>query len=217
MKLKAQQYKDLSIKEFTKAADRYETSSAGIYYMCKNDYPEILEEIKSEDFNTLLDAGCGPAPMLTLLTRELPDKHYVGIDLTPRMIEIAKSKQLKNTELYIGDCENLPFDEDSFDIIICSNSFHHYPRPQDFFRGVEKCLKPGGRLILRDFGSSSKFVQWFVTKIEMPLVNKLGHGDVGMSTRREVECMCQEAGLIIEKFEYRKSFRLHCVARKKLQ
>ena len=34
----------MSIKEFTKAAGRYESSHAGIYEMCKKDYPDILED-----------------------------------------------------------------------------------------------------------------------------------------------------------------------------
>ena len=42
--MKNEEYKKLSIKEFTKAAGRYESSYAGIYEMCKKDYPDILEE-----------------------------------------------------------------------------------------------------------------------------------------------------------------------------
>ncbi len=38
--MKNEEYKKLSIKEFTKAAGRYESSHAGIYEMCKKDYPD---------------------------------------------------------------------------------------------------------------------------------------------------------------------------------
>jgi len=106
----AEEYKKLSISEFTKAAKMYDSDNAGIYEMCKDDYPPILEEIRKETFDTLLDAGCGTAPMLSLLVKEYPDKRYVGLDLTPEMIEKAKTKNLPNTELIVGDCENLPFE-----------------------------------------------------------------------------------------------------------
>lgn len=53
-----EQYKKLSIDEFTKAAAKYEGNHAGIYEMCKKDYPEILEELEQEPFQDLLDAGC---------------------------------------------------------------------------------------------------------------------------------------------------------------
>ena len=44
--MKNEEYKKLSIKEFTKAAGRYESGHAGIYEMCKKDYPDILEELE---------------------------------------------------------------------------------------------------------------------------------------------------------------------------
>ena len=39
----AAKYKELTIKEFSKVADIYETGHAGIYEMCKDDYPYISE------------------------------------------------------------------------------------------------------------------------------------------------------------------------------
>lgn len=87
------EYKDLSVKEFTKAAEDYETDKAGIYEMCKADYPDILFELEKEPWDTLLDAGCGPAPMITLLSEKYPDRHYTGIDLTPKMIESGQEKE----------------------------------------------------------------------------------------------------------------------------
>ena len=92
MALTDKQYKELSIKEFTQAAERYEGDQGGIYKLCKHDYPDILAEIEKAPFDSLLDAGCGPAPMLTLLTQKYPEKHYTGIDLTPKMIEVANGK-----------------------------------------------------------------------------------------------------------------------------
>ena len=65
--MKNEEYKKLSISEFTKAAGRYESNHAGIYEMCKKDYPDILAELEKESFRNLLDAGCGPAPMISLL------------------------------------------------------------------------------------------------------------------------------------------------------
>ena len=56
--MKNEEYKKLSIAEFTKAAGRYESNHAGIYEMCKKDYPDILEELEKEPFRDLLDAGC---------------------------------------------------------------------------------------------------------------------------------------------------------------
>jgi ubiquinone/menaquinone biosynthesis C-methylase UbiE len=215
MGLNKEQYKELSIREFTKAAAKYEGNHAGVYELCKKDYPDILEELEKEEFTDILDAGCGPAPMISLLAEKYPDRHYTGIDLTPAMIEQAKSKQLPHTDFIVGDCENLPFAENSFDVIICSMSFHHYPNPQDFFCGVKRCLRPGGRLILRDMTTDKKILQWLINHIELPIAHLFGHGDYKLASRNTVMECCEKAGLIVEKFEIRKGMRLHCVVRKK--
>ena len=214
--MKEEGFKERSIKEFTNAADKYETDRAGLYKMCKKDYPDILAEIEKEDFTDLLDCGCGTAPMLTLLKDKYPNKNYTGIDLTPRMIEVAKSKDMDNVTLVVGDCENLPFEDDSFDVIICSHSFHHYPNPQNFFNSVFRVLRPNGRLILRDSTSNSAFIRWTMNTFEIPIVNLFGKGDVHVYGKDEVNELCKNAGLTMELFEKRKSFRLHCVARKPL-
>ena len=147
--MNASDYKALSIKEFSRAAKVYETDEAGVYRMCRKDYPDVLTELEKEPFTDLLDCGCGTAPMLELLKKKYPDRHYTGIDLTPQMIEVAKAKRMPGVKLVVGDCEKLPFPDNSFDTVICCQSFHHYPNVQDFFNSVSRVLRPNGRLILR--------------------------------------------------------------------
>ena len=93
-------------------------------------------------------------------------------------------------------------------------SFHHYPDPQAFFNSVKRCLRPGGRLILRDMTSDSRIIRWVVNHIEIPLANKIGHGDVAMATREIVFGCAENAGQKVERFEIRKGMRLHAVIRK---
>ena len=209
----AQQYKELSIKEFTKAAEVYDGGHAGIYEMCKKDYPPILEELQKEPFEDLLDVGCGTGPMIELLTAELPGRNYTGLDLTPRMIQVATDKGLPNTTFIVGDAENLPFEDEGFDVVICANSFHHYPNPQAFFDGVARVLRPGGKLVLRDYTSFAPVI-WLMNHTEMPLAHLAGHGDVRAYTLKQVRAMCDEARLEVVALERRAKFRLHLVARK---
>ena len=210
----SKEYKALSVKEFTKAAEIYESDNAGVYNMCKKDYPDVLAELEKEPFTDLLDCGCGPAPMLTLLHEKYPEKHYTGIDLTPKMIEVAKRKNMKGVELVVGDCGNLPFADNSFDVVICCESFHHYPNVQNFFNSVYRVLRPGGRLILRDMTAKTALGRWFFNYIELPIINLTGYGDVHVYGVDEVRELCRKAGLKLETGEKRGFFRLHCVARK---
>ena len=208
-----QQYKSLTIKEFTKAAEIYESENAGIYEMCREDYPYISNELEKESYTDLLDCGCGTGPMISLLYEKDPTKNYTGIDITPKMIEVAKAKGLKGVKWIVGDCEDLPFEDSSFDVIICSNSFHHYPNPQRFFDSAKRVLKPGGRLILQDY-TAPKVILWLMNHTEMPLANLVGQGDVAAYSLDEVRTFCEHSGLKAEKLERGKNFRLHLVARK---
>ena len=87
-----EQYKQLSIKEFSEAAKTYDTNHAGLYEMCKDDYPQMLAELEKEPFFDVLDVGCGTGAVIALLNDKYPGRHYVGLDLTPEMIEVARTK-----------------------------------------------------------------------------------------------------------------------------
>ena len=208
-----EQYKQLSIKEFTSAAKVYETDHAGIYEMCKDDYPPMLAELERDLFNDVLDVGCGTGPVITLLHDKYPEKRYVGLDLTPAMIEVAQAKGLPNAEFVVGDAENLPFEDASFDAVLCSNSFHHYPNPEAFLREAHRVLRPGGKLILRDY-TSNDFVVWLMNTFELPLARLIGHGDVRILKVSEFRELTEAAGFTIKTLEAQKGFRAHLVARK---
>ena len=62
--------------------------------------------------------------------------------------------------------------------------------------------------------SDSRVIRWFVNHIEIPLANKIGHGDVAMATRETVFGCAERAELKGERFEIRKGMRLHAVIRK---
>ena len=211
----AKELKAMTLKEFEKAAEQFDNDDPSVYNLCRKDYPDILAELEKEDFTNVLDAGCGTGAVISLLSEKYPDKHYTGIDLSPKMIEVSMAKKAKNAKFICGDCENLPFDDNSFDVVTCSMSFHHYPNPVDFFRSCERVLRPGGRLIIRDMTANPIMLK-LINAVEMPLVHLLGKGDVACYDKKDFEKFCQKSGLKLELFEQRKGFRLHSVMRKEL-
>ncbi len=126
---------------------------------------------------------------------------------------MAKKKKLENTEFVVWDCEDLPFEDNSFDIIVCSQSFHHYPNPQKFFDSVARVLRPGGKLILRDM-HIWKLLSYFANFIELPILNWLGYWDVRIYTKSNIQKLCDKAWLTLENFEHRLWLRLHAIIRK---
>ncbi|MCM1326164.1 MAG: methyltransferase domain-containing protein [Bacteroidales bacterium] len=211
----SEEYKKLSLKEFDRAAVKFDDNDPSVYNMCRKDYPDVVAEAVREPFSDLLDAGCGTGAMLGMFKKDHPDKNYTGVDLSEKMIEVARSKNIEGIRFVAGDCENLPFPDNSFDVVTCSMSFHHYPNPERFFISLQRVLRPEGRLVLRDMASSSSLLMWFYNRIEIPLINKILHkGDVHVYTRTDIRRLCEASGLKLERYEVRKGFRLHCVVRK---
>lgn len=213
--VKREAYKQLTRNEFDRAAEKFDDTDPSVYNMCRKEYPDILEEVQRENFQDLLDAGCGTGAMLSMLCRDAPGKSYTGLDLSAKMIEVAQRKHLDGVRFTVGDCEALPFSSNSFDVITCSMSFHHYPNPDKFFRSAGRVLRCGGRLILRDMASSKGSIMWLINHVEIPLLARLlRKGDVHVYSREEIQALCDDSGLRLERYEIRRGFRLHCVCRK---
>jgi ubiquinone/menaquinone biosynthesis C-methylase UbiE len=70
-----------------------------------------------------------------------------------------------------ADSEHLPFADASFDVITCSNSFHHYPHQEAVVCEMRRVLRPGGRLMLID-GFRDNVIGWFVFDVIIAAVEK---------------------------------------------
>jgi SAM-dependent methyltransferase len=70
-----------------------------------------------------------------------------GIDLTPRAIDLTslRFEQLGlHSDLRIGDAENLPFEEGSFDVVYSWGVIHHSPNTETAIAEIRRVLRPGG-------------------------------------------------------------------------
>ena len=203
--------KNLTISEFTKKAESYD--SAGMFEMVKIDYDEIINEILNEPYNILVDYGCGTGELLNRLYKIDPTKRYIGIDITPEILEIARKKN-NNIEYILGDSEVIMTESNSVDTIICIHSFHHYTNPILFMENAKQSLKSGGRLILRDNSSNSIVKYLFMNFFIYPIYHLRGKGDFHFYSKKEITDMCNKIGMLPEKVEIRGGNKLHCVLRK---
>ncbi len=108
----------------------------------------------------VVDLGCGPATQLAQIASLNPDSEFVGIDLSPTMLESARSHVaacgLQNVSFSQGDITRLSqFSDHSVDAVISTMVLHHLPTREHLatcFHEISRILKPGGAVYLTDFG-----------------------------------------------------------------
>lgn len=104
----------------------------------------VLNKInKSIDF---CDAGCGNGIYLDYLKNKYRDINLYGFDFSEKIVEIAKSNT--GTDIKIGNLENAPFNNESFDLILCTQVIEHLLDDKKGISELYRILKKGGYLII---------------------------------------------------------------------
>lgn len=154
-----------------KGSFRYPTGKAGLEGLGYD--PEILrmlpEEVQASycgvgnpfrlgpihKGESVLDIGCG-AGVDTLVAAAMagPEGTVVGIDITSEMLQRAKANLgaavFENVRYEEASAEELPFPDETFDVVISNGAFNLVPDKPRALREVFRVLKPGGRLMMAD-------------------------------------------------------------------
>lgn len=108
----------------------------------------------------ILDVACGTGSALHQLARALPEHRYVGLDLSPFYIEVAKERSPDGADIaYVAaNGEAIPFDSGRFDAVTSVFLFHELPRRarRNVFAEMHRVLKPGGLLVIQDSAQASE-------------------------------------------------------------
>lgn len=104
--------------------------------------------IPSGSYKKALDLGCGTVEFYELVTEEV-GAEYTGMDLSPHMLEVGM-KKYKKINLIEGDAENIPFKDNTFDLVVCRGLIHHLPDPLKGCQEAYRVLKPNGIFIVSE-------------------------------------------------------------------
>lgn len=177
-----------TINQFDKWAATYDTGLWSRYFRIS--YATATSMI-SKNVSRALDVGCGTGE----LSFSILDKvnSMVGIDLAPKMIDIANSKKKwhsisdERLKFVVASVDRLPFEDDYFDVVFCLNSFHHYPDQKKALREMYRVLKKGGTMVLLD-----PFLDNFLRRLWCLLLNVLHkESDVVYHTKKEMSNLVQ--------------------------
>lgn len=125
-------------KEYHKT--REEKSASRLY----NDYlevPEMLKAVGNIKNKKLLDVGCGSG--IHIKKYEKKGAKCFGVDISQTMIDIAKEKN-PNIEFKVGTMIDLPYKNNSFDVVTMSLAVHYINDWTKIFKEVNRVLKKDG-------------------------------------------------------------------------
>ena len=105
----------------------------------------IKDNIKVNITDKLLDIGCG-----TGISTNYFKCKSTGIDNSKEMIKNGKGN------LIYGSYENLPFEDHSFDIILCITAVHHFINLQKFIDEIKRVIKPNNQIVITILKKSLK-------------------------------------------------------------
>lgn len=144
-----------NLRSHKKEAQDYESDKFEIYNdweqnRIKSNLDRVEETLETNGFTKrALDVGCGTGNMLRKLSPRFDN--VLGIDLSQEMLSRAREKCAVDNgngngkmNLIRGQASDLPFPDDSFDIVTSYSVFHHLPNFSDPISEISRILKEGG-------------------------------------------------------------------------
>src|SRR5262249_13541653 len=127
-------------------------------------WAELLDQLNLRGNERILDLGCGRGAVLLMAAQYLTTGRAVGVDLWRSVDQSGNSLEATRrnaiaegvadrVELHTGDMTALPFEDNSFDLVLSSLAIHNISRSAGGERVSEegvRVLRPGGRLVITD-------------------------------------------------------------------
>lgn len=129
-----------------------------------------------------------------------PDAVVTGIDLSPAMLEQARRRLAaagRVATLLEADAESLPFDDGSFDTVVCALGLCSIPHPARAIGEMHRVLEPGGTLLLLDHVASS----WPPLRLGQRLVEAVTVRVAGEHFTRRQRPLVEAAGFTVDEAE----------------
>jgi len=162
---------------------------------CSPAYHAVFERIGVGPGTRLLDAGCG-AGMALQLAADL-GAHVSGFDASAALLDIARNR-LPHAPFARGDLEELPFDDDSFDVVTGFNSFQFAANPIAALQQARRVTKPGGHVFVMTWGEPAGMEAAALVAALKPLLPPPPPGASGpfaLSEPGKLEDLVKSAGL----------------------
>ena len=198
-------FEQRSRDNFNRKADDYDNTFDGRFAEKYKGF--LLEEIKIQPHDSVLDVGCGNGRFLEMLS----DKHDIegyGVDIAEKMIDNAR-RNCPGMTFEVNGCEHTSFQDQSFDVITVCVALHHFPDLRAFAREANRVLKPKGLLYIAE--GRLPFIIREVFNLFIPFSRS---GDVKVYSPREIRSAFEAYGFELVELKKRGIYPMLIVLRK---
>ena len=152
--------------------------SLGIDTSWRKKVVKLVAETKPK---SILDIATGTGDLAVAMAKTRAEK-IVGLDISPGMLAIGEEKVNKHkldqkVDMVLGDSENLPYDDSSFDAITVAFGVRNFENLDKGLSEIQRVLKPGGRFVVLETSVPTKFPfkqgYRFYSNLILPLVGRL--------------------------------------------
>lgn len=107
-------------------------------YKAKN----IVDLARNIQFSSVLEVGCGEGSILNWLSEWNFSDNLHGLEISKSGVELAKEKKIKHLKsITLFDGYTIPFEDNSFDLIICSHVMEHVEHERTLLREIRRVSK----------------------------------------------------------------------------
>lgn len=161
-------------------------------------YEAALRRVGPEPGQRVLDIGCGVGAFLRLVATRGAEPH--GIDASEALVAFARTRLLA-AELLVGEMEDLPWDDDSFDLVTGFNSFFFANDMVAALREAGRVAKPSAPVVIQVWGAHERCDLEAMKQIVRPFLPPRpadAPPDPDLSQPGALEALATQAGLTPE-------------------
>ncbi len=135
---------------FHTVAPRYDFITRAFSYGMDRRWKRVgVERAHLSEKPVILDLACGTGDFTSLVGRRFPGARTVAVDLTERMLRLARARGAANA--ICADAAALPFRERSFDAVFVGYGLRNFGNLDKALAEIERVTRPGGLLVSLDF------------------------------------------------------------------
>ncbi|CAM1369338.1 bifunctional demethylmenaquinone methyltransferase/2-methoxy-6-polyprenyl-1,4-benzoquinol methylase UbiE [Tenacibaculum soleae] len=142
---------------------------------------KVVKLVGENNPQQILDIATGTGDLALMMAKLNPQK-IVGLDISAGMLEVGKQKISKvnlsdKIEMIVGDSENIPFNDNTFDAITVSFGVRNFENLDKGLTEILRVLKPGGKFVVLETSNPTKFPfkqgYKFYTNFILPIIGKI--------------------------------------------